>query len=207
MNILRDKISDLQEKCADSKQLFYPFVELQNLLRNLLTLEEFCAALDQILEPRFNGRDLRRFASLIREDYIRIFATLVINQDAKYILQFLYRRETDSRLPFVENGLDFLPQAVARTFLQRQYEFNAVRLEYGAIHRQLRSEEILPFLSTTEIGEGGFGTVWRVEVHPTSHQLFISRSGMAKAHGRHLQVHTVRAPRIAKTTTLELIFL
>jgi hypothetical protein len=186
MTDLRDRISLLRQACTGAAEIryFYPFSDLLSLL----TENEIHAALEQIPEIHSSSRDLRRFSSVIREDYLRIFATLVMTRDEKYITKFLYRRETDLKLPFVGSELDFLTAAVRDGFLERQFQFHAVVLEYGAIHRKLRPEEILPFLSSTRKGEGGFGTVWTVKVHPTSHALHSRRTNMATGHERVSQV-------------------
>lgn len=93
-----------------------------------------------------------------------IFAILILNRDEQYILEFLYRRETDSRLTYTEEGLYFLPLGVARDFANHQWEFCPVILKRAEIHRVLKPNDVLPFLEDDVVGEGGFGTVFKVKL-------------------------------------------
>jgi serine/threonine protein kinase len=52
-------------------------------------------------------------------------------------------------------------------------------LEKGVIHMNLRAKDVLPFLTETEGDEGGFGKVWRVEIHPSCQRLLPELRGDA----------------------------
>ncbi|CAG8977221.1 hypothetical protein HYALB_00007917 [Hymenoscyphus albidus] len=71
-----------------------------------------------------NERDLFRYATIVRETNVKTFAILLLNGHSTHILELLFRREADSRIPYTEQGLYFLPLLVARTFVERQWEFH-----------------------------------------------------------------------------------
>jgi serine/threonine protein kinase len=99
---------------------------------------------------------------------------LLLNRDLAYIKDFLFRRETDSTIPYSEDRLYFLPFHVARAFVERQWEFRPIIFEYGEIHRTVGDYEILPFLEEDKGCEGGFGIVWTVKIHASAQKLVIS---------------------------------
>ncbi|KAF2812458.1 kinase-like protein [Mytilinidion resinicola] len=166
MSKLRDELSKLRKdaRCARERKHFYPLSEITELL----TFDQICASLRSNWK---NERDVARFASLIHETNLKTFAILLLNRDDAHIVEFLFRRETDSKIPYSDDGLYFLPPLVAREFLERQWEFHPVIFEKGDIHRKVREEEILPILEEEKAGEGGFGTVWRVKLHPRCQRL------------------------------------
>lgn len=172
---LRERLLNLRKDVAREKGYFYPYSEIENLL----TLNEIHRSLSSIPTLCGNDRDLARFSSLVRETNLKIFATLLLNNDEAHILEFLYRRETDSKLPYIENGLYFLPSSVALAFIERQSQFDPVVLEKGVIHRTLRPKDVLPFLAEEEGNSGGFGKVWRVEIHPSCQRILPELNGVA----------------------------
>lgn len=165
---LREQLLPLRKEVARGQGYFVPYLELEQLL----TEDEIRECLSQFECLRGNERDVFRFTSLIRETSMKVFAILVSNGDEAHILDFLYRRETDLKLPYNEEGLYFLPRLAASSFLDRQSQFDPVILEVGVIHRTLRSKDVLPFVFEEEKAEGGFGKVWRVETLFDCQKLF-----------------------------------
>lgn len=156
------------------------FVPYTRLL-DVLTENAIRSVISTIADIREDERGL--FVSLIREKIPRIFAILVYNKHETWLPTFLHRQEYDSRLFFSESSLDFLPCDVKDAFLERQWEFIPVVLEKGALHRELHSDYILPFLEDTKIGEGGFGDVFKVRLDPKCQLLVtVSDEQVRKTH-------------------------
>lgn len=167
-----NQLSKLREEAKGGKY-FYPPSEVADLL----TFDEIHACIRAISSSQENQRDVARYASLIHQTSIKIFAILLRNEDHAYIKEFLLRRETDSRIPYTEDALDFLPPKVARTFVERQWEFHPVILQRGEIHRNIGEKEILPFLGERKAGKGGFGVVIVVRIYSRCQNLIPANFG------------------------------
>lgn len=172
---LRLEISNARKDSACSRP-FYPPSEISRVL----TADAIRACISTIPRLNENERDVHRFALLIHKTCIRIFAILLANRDEAYIAEFLFRRENDSKIPYTENGLYFIPSEkilVVRRFIDSQKEFDPVILRKGDIHRMVCDGEVLPFLYDSKIGRGAFGTVYKVVLHPTCQELISGREG------------------------------
>jgi hypothetical protein len=169
MSSLQEDLSSLRQdsRCKGRKFFFYP----PHAVGKLLTSEAIRTSISSIPSLREGQLDL--FTSLIQENNPRTFAILLINGDQVQILEFLYRRLTDDRIPYAEESLYFLPKAKARQFVQRQWEFIPVILAKGEIHRKIQDDEILPFLDDECSGKGGFGTVYKVKLCPPCQSLVL----------------------------------
>jgi hypothetical protein len=168
MTSLQEQLLPLRKEVARGQGYFFPYLELEQLL----TEDNIRGCLSRFPCLREKERDVFRFTSLIRETSLKVFAILAWNGDEAHILEFLYRRETDLKLPYNQEGLYFLPTVAASSFLERQSQFDPVILEVGVIHRTLRSKDVLPFVYEAENAEGGFGKVWRVETYSSCQKLF-----------------------------------
>ncbi len=162
MNKVKEELYSLQQytRCNGRTSFFYP----PSAVKRLLTSEAIRASISSIPSLREDQLDL--FASLIQEKNPITFAVLLINGYHHQILEFLFRRLTDERIPYIEENLQFLPKVDARQFIQRQWEFIPVIIAKGEIHRKIQNDEILPFLDDACSGKGGFGTVYKVKLHP-----------------------------------------
>ncbi|ORY10807.1 kinase-like domain-containing protein [Clohesyomyces aquaticus] len=172
---LRLKLSDIR-KDSKSSGAFYP----PTGIAEVLSIDAIRNCVFTIPHLNDNPRDIQRFATLIRETCIRIFAILLVNRDEEHITEFLFRRENDSRIPYTETGLYFFRDRnilIARRFVASQQEFDPVILKKGDIPRLLRDREVLPFLEDREVGHGAFGTVYKVVLHPTCQELVATRNG------------------------------
>jgi hypothetical protein len=169
MATLREELQQLQKEaqCSRGPKSFYP----PHDVRALLTLDRIGECLSKILSLSRDPRDIHRFSSLVWETSLTIFATLLLNGHEKHIMEFLYRREMDSRLPYTRESLYFIPKDVAFDFQNRQWELIPVILQPGEIHRELGPHEVLPFLSDQATGEGGFGTIFKVQLETTCQKL------------------------------------
>ena len=166
---LREQLLKLQResRCSRERKLFYS----PHDVRALLTLERVRDCVSLIPSLHRDPRDGHRFSSLIWETSLTIFAVLLLNGHEKYIVDFLYRRETDSRLTYTLDGLYFLPPVAAQEFVNRQWELCPVVLNKSEIHRELEPREVLPYLEDHEVGTGGFGTVFKVQLENTCQTL------------------------------------
>ena len=171
MNVLREGLLGLhrESRCARGRKTFYS----PHDVRLFLTLDRIREQIALAPSLGNDPRDIHRFSSLIWETSLTIYAVLLLNGHEAYILDFLYRRETDLRLTYTVDGLYFLPPVVAQEFVNRQWELCPVILKKGEIHRELGPREILPFLDDEEISEGGFGTVFKVHLETTCQRLIV----------------------------------
>lgn len=167
---LREGLSRLQveSRGARARKSFYP----PSHVKSFLTIDRIRAHIASSIPSLSGGPlDVSRFSSLIHDSSLLIYAILLLNGHEKHVSEFLYRRETDSRLPYTVEGLYFLPEMVAREFVNRQWEVWPVCLKNGEIHREIGPHEVLPFLEDVEVAEGGFGKVYRVQLEPTCQNL------------------------------------
>lgn len=171
MATLRDQLYNIREQsfCRGERRNFYPTPAVERLL----TSQEMSNAVSCIPFVREDQVDL--YVSLIKENSLKIFAILLLNGDQRHILQFLYRREQDGRIPYDENDLRFLPPAVAGQFAERQWEFDPVLLVKHEIHREIKEKEVLPFLAEEYLDSGCFGQVYKVKLY-RGHQRLVPES-------------------------------
>lgn len=114
--------------------------------------------------PGLNERDVRTYATLIMDTAFLIFAILLSNGHELFILRFVFRRDNDNRIPFSEPSLDYLPPEVCESFVNKQWQFSPVVFDTNEPHRDLDSNAVLPIMSETCVGTGGFGTVWKISL-------------------------------------------
>lgn len=170
---LQEQLSILRKdsQCARARKHFYPHADLADLL-NEDAIHECISSI-----PSLNGnqRDIHRISSLTQQTALRTFAILLLDNNEARILDFLFRREGDSRVPYSdEQGLYFLPKQVARRFLERQWEFDPVILVKGNIHLEIGENAVLPFLEDVQIAKGGFGTLYKVILYPSCQRLILA---------------------------------
>src|SRR5271163_4718332 len=169
------------------------FVPSETLLE-ILTDDSIRGIISGIDKIREDERQL--FVTLVRERFPTVFAILLYNGHEGYLPDFLYRLEYDTRLPVSKTNLYFLPADIGDKFVEHQWEFIPVVLEKGALHRELRFDDILPFLEDTRIGGGGFGEVFKAKLHPRC-QLLVDTSDQ--------QVSKTHYPSIRKSSLLLLL--
>jgi hypothetical protein len=167
MATLNEQLLTLQQRASSGqrKLLFYPAHRIEELLTTPVIRESISSI------PRLREDQLNLFASLIREKHLKTLAALLSIGHHDKILEFLFRRLNDDRIPYAEGSLDFLSMVEAQQFIHHQWKFIPVVLTKGDIHRQLHGDEILPFLEETHVAKGGFGTVYKVKLHPASESL------------------------------------
>jgi hypothetical protein len=159
--VIRTQSSSLQ----GGSRYFIP----SEALLEILTHDSIRGIISSIDKFREDERQL--LVTLVRERFPTVFAILLYNGHEGYLPDFLYRLEYDTRLPVSNTDLNFLPADIGDRFVENQWEFIPVVLEKGALHRELRFNDILPFLEDTRIGGGGFGEVFKVKLHPRCQHL------------------------------------
>lgn len=164
MASLRERIQSVRRRNIDSKW-FIP----AGTVNDVLSLEEVKNELKEIGVPAYRQKEI---AGLITQGGRRTFATLVLIRRQNLIMRFvesdqLLNVPLDSRLPFGMATLEsLLPSADRVDFFERQWELTSPIFGLRQGHRQLDDDTILPFLETRPIGEGGFGFVAEVRLHP-----------------------------------------
>ena len=103
----------------------------------------------------------------------KTFAILVSIYRIERIVDFieidqLQECNIDAKLPYgSRTDLErILPEADAAEFYEKQWEFTAPIFKRRAGHRCLHERTVFPFLESSVQGEGNFGYVWKIEVHP-----------------------------------------
>ncbi|KAF5622312.1 serine threonine kinase [Fusarium sp. NRRL 52700] len=91
-------------------------------------------------------------------------AILISNKDEAFILEFIFRRDTDERIPYTESSLDYLPEVVRKNFVDKQWQFKPINLQRGQVHLEVPDDAVLPILSAKVVGAGGFGRVWETRL-------------------------------------------
>jgi hypothetical protein len=137
---------------------FFPTVALVNALTPSRVLKVIAD------NERVKEHERNLLVSLILEKIPKIFSILLFDGNQDYFLDFLYRQEFDSRLPFADQSLQHLKAAIRQDFMERQWEFVPALLKKDELHRNLRDHEILPYLKDEYLGSGGFGQVYKVTV-------------------------------------------
>jgi len=175
VNGLRQRLSSIRRtsRTGSGPKHFYPPAEV----RDLVTHADVCACLSLIPALRHNERDTSRYASLILETSVIVFAILLSDGNQSHILEYVVRRDTDERIHYGEDTLYYLPALVRSRFVERQWEFDPVHFGRDYIHMKINPSAILPILSETGAGAGSFGTVWKVQLYPSCQSLVPTDAG------------------------------
>ena len=102
----------------------------------------------------------------------KILGILILIDKPHLITKFIekdnYRAsQLDSWLPLSKSTLEPIIHKSTQDFWEKQWEFLAPTFSNQQVHRSLDKEIILPFISKEYIDEGGFGDVYKIEVHPS----------------------------------------
>jgi hypothetical protein len=168
---LRKKIDAL--RCIEAVPE-YSFVP-QKLLYRLLTRNVVSTAIESLAQiPGYRVIDI---VDKIMKGGQKVFAILVLlkGEEAR-IVDFMKHDQfqhapLDFKLPFSMETLSGIVPEIAEEFYRIQWEFVAPVFSRGVVHRELHERTRLPFVQNVLIGDGGFGDVYEVELHP-DHQIF-----------------------------------
>jgi hypothetical protein len=169
MGSYKDKILGLQVPNWRGKQ-FIPYISLHQLLQNQVR---------QIIEEVVQDGGIAVYhkeeaiRAVLHGGY-RMLGILILMDKIPMLLSFakaddLIDKPLDSGLPYAENKLEEILGDDYRRFFDHQWSFSAPIFERSLLHRNLHKRTILPFMTMTPIGDGGFGNVFRVTV-PGPHQ-------------------------------------
>jgi hypothetical protein len=152
-------------------KLFIPLSKLEQLL----TPERIVALLQQ--------HDIKFYlqtetTNAVLKNGLRLFATLASIRGINLITRFLEADyfsggHFDSKLPLSESALLTIVRDPERClqFSRKQWRFLAPVLREDQSHRELDDRTIMPFLSSTPIGKGGFSNVFKVRVDASHHRI------------------------------------
>jgi len=165
INNLKSRLKDLRRENADHRW-FIP----QLALCEALSEDAIWKALH---DTRTKSYQLDEMVKHILTNGMKIFAVLVLTDQAALTSKFIEQGEfLDQRLPF---SLDILGKQLslpsAKDFYERQWELTAPTFYRGTIHKSLDNRSILPFVRDERIGNGAFGTVYKIELDHDHQQL------------------------------------
>lgn len=102
----------------------------------------------------------------------KIFSILVQVRQPELIVNFLYRKEHDSRLPLAPEALrDISPALNDTKFAKYQEEYLAPIFSRGDLHHELSPGSVLPFMEDEYLNAGGFGKVFAVVLDHQHHEI------------------------------------
>lgn len=167
-NQLRNQLRDLRRGDPTGGETFIP----QRSLYRLLKRDVVSATLRQ------SGISVLHIDSLtdkILKGGQKVFTILVLlkGEESK-IFDFVKRDQfsllpLDSRLPFSVDALATIVPDIAQEFYETQWELLAPVFSKGVLHRELQDMIRLPYVRNKQIGRGGFGDVYEIELEP-AHQ-------------------------------------
>jgi hypothetical protein len=116
-------------------------------------------------------------ATLILDNLPKIFSILVRLGQTEYILNFLYRKEHDIRLPLSTKSLEEIATGLDYSqFVECQEEYIAPILSRGDLHIDIPPSSVLPFQKDDYINAGGLGQIFEV-VLDSQHQDIVPTTG------------------------------
>ena len=106
----------------------------------------------------------------------KIFSILVQVRQPELIVNFLYRKEHDSRLPLAPEALREIVPALDDTkfytkFAKYQEEYLAPIFSRGDLHHEISPGSVLPFEEDEYLNAGGFGKVFAVVLDHQHHEI------------------------------------
>lgn len=120
-------------------------------------------------DPSVDPEELLQRVDEVHCKASKILATLILTESTQLLAKhFLDKGLYDERLPLDERDLDLvaLGERRAKKILNEQYAFLAPVFFKGVSYDSLDSRYILPFIVDEFQGEGAFGIVYKIEIHP-----------------------------------------
>jgi len=166
MSSLRTEIKALRCQVDGDSKFFVPRQSLLKLIsrHHVRSALESCKAVPP--------ERLDNLVSRIMSGARKIFAILVmLGGQEKEIVRFIEHDNLqglpiDFRLPFSMPELKRLLPSIWDDFYEKQWEFSAPVFLDDTEHRTLDDFAVLPFVKNDKIADGGFGEVFRIELHP-----------------------------------------
>jgi hypothetical protein len=164
MEPIQDRMLLLKARNFDTIP-FIPIRELEELLTETVIR-------DVIYKCGIDAPKREETIQIVVSGAKKIFATLILLHKEHLVRKFIEQdqfqiEKLDAKLPLSDVWLrELLGQATGSLFWEKQWMFVAPFFRYDLSHRILEDATILPFINKTFIGEGGFGAVFKVELHP-----------------------------------------
>ncbi len=141
-------------------------------LCDIITQESIVKALG-IVRPAYLTEEMVDF---IVKRATKVFAILLFTDHVDEIKRFIQNDQfgthcKDHQLPFTVSRLNEIldDEYRAKLFHEKQWEFTAPIISGRVMPRTLEKWTVLPYLSERHLATGGFGSVYKVKIHPTYH--------------------------------------
>ena len=137
------------------------------------------AILEVLRETKIAVHHIEEFTHYIIEGARRTFGILILIRGPECISDFIrsdqfqsQSSQLDHKIPFRYETLEtILPKDNVADFFETQWEFTAPVFARRVLPRLLEEDTVMPFLDDVIVGEGGFGVVHEIKLHPF-HQSF-----------------------------------
>ena len=175
MSPIEDRILSLKTRNFETVP-FIPSRELDELLTEAVVR-------DIILESGIEVQKCEETTRIVVAGAKKILAILALDRRQQELRKFIENDQfqverLDAKLPFSEPLLHkLLGEATGSLFWERQWMFVAPFFRYNLSHRILEDAAILPFTKSLFIGEGSFGKVSKVSLHPQHQGIRVLREG------------------------------
>jgi len=163
---LRKQVQSLRCEVAGGDQKFVPHQSLYRIMTRDVVLD----AVNKIKDVPWYSKEETVY--WIMAGGRRIFAILILLKNEESSISHFIKHDRfqnsplDERLPFSKETLSSMIPNIADDFYERQWEFVAPILHRNVVHRLLPDKVRLPFIHNQMIGEGGFGFVYEIQLHP-----------------------------------------
>ncbi|KAL8658444.1 MAG: hypothetical protein Q9202_007561 [Teloschistes flavicans] len=166
MATLKEEIQNLRCESSDHRSSFVP----EGALDTIITVDKIKSALR---DAKIRPDRVKEILGLIVRGGKKTFAILVSIYRIEDIVDFiefdqLQEYSIDAKLPY-SSRIDLekiIPRADAAEFYEKQWEFTAPIFRRRAGHRCLHERTVFPFVESSIQGEGNFGNIYKIGVHP-----------------------------------------
>jgi hypothetical protein len=164
MASLEDHIVTLQQKNFESSY-FVPTDELYELLSEQRVREA-------VVTSGIAIQHCEETISIIMSGARKIFAILILMKSEALIWNFIKHDQLqietlDAKLPLSEAELErAINSGPAKLFFQKQWMFVSPYFRNDLSYRILEPDVVLPFIKSSFVGRGAFGTVFEVTLPP-----------------------------------------
>jgi hypothetical protein len=167
LELLQRRINELRIENPNA-QRFVP----EDKLCDLLSRDTLVRVLGK-LSPAYLSDEVVDF---VLKRAPKVFAVLVLINQVGQINKFIQNDQfgthrLDHQLPFTRSRLKeiFEDDYVGGLFHEKQWEFTAPTFSGEVTPRNLERWTVLPYLSEIHLTSGGFGSVYKVKIHPSYH--------------------------------------
>ena len=175
MDRIRDELEELEVQNYEQKA----FVT-QDTLKSLFDEKRVTAIITDLSDTgKIQIYQQEEIVKAILANGRRIFATLISLSRPELILKFIEADhfaggQLDSKLPFSREAVGHIleDEKLSTRFEKHQWKFFLPFFRADQSHRELRASTRLPFVRCEQLGEGGFGEVYKM-ILPASCQALV----------------------------------